>query len=179
MTTRLYFLVDDEPAAKTLIDHLRGEGFDDADLQAVAHRERYPLQDMPEAGITDRTDFLPAARRGVALGGTTGLLAGLAAVALPAPGIVLAGGAMLGAFTAAGAAFGTWASTLVGIGVLHRDLKPFEEALEAGRVLVLVDTEDDDRTRAEALIRDQFPAITIESGELDDVEADTQIGSGA
>jgi hypothetical protein len=167
MSERLYFLVDDEDRARTIIEDLRAYGIDDGDLQAVAHRDRYPIEGVPEASFTERTDFLPAARRGVALGGTTGLLAGLVAVALPTPGIVLAGGAMVGTLTAAGAAVGTWAATLAGVGITHRDLKPFEEALDAGRVLVLVDVEADQRADVEARIRAQDDSIVIESGELE------------
>lgn len=167
---RLYFLVENDERAQTIVDGLKDAGLDEGDLQAVAHRDCYPIEGVPEAGLTDRTDFLPAARRGVALGGTTGFLAGLAAVALPTPAIVLAGGAMVGTLTAAGAAVGTWAATLVGIGITHRDLKPFEEALEAGRVLVLADVPGDRRKEIEARILEADDSIVIASGEL--AEAD-------
>jgi len=175
MTSRLYFLVESDAEAQSIVADLGAAGVDEADLSAVAHRERYPLEGLPEANFTERTDFLPAARRGVALGGSAGFLAGLAAVALPGPGMVLAGGALLASLTAAGAAIGTWSSTLIGIGITHRDLQAFEEALEAGRILLLVDVPDDRTAEIEALIRKHNPEIVIASGELADVESPEDI----
>lgn len=172
MSTRLYFLVDDENEARSITELLRDNGIDDDHLMAVADRENYPLEDLPEGGIMDRTDIVPAAGRGFAVGGGTGLLAGLGAMAVPGVNVVLAGGAMVAALTAAGAAVGTWASTLVGIGVPHHDLQPFEEALAAGRILLLVDVEDGQSESTQALIRKQCPDIVIASGELEDAEGD-------
>ncbi|TVS19147.1 MAG: DUF1269 domain-containing protein [Gammaproteobacteria bacterium] len=172
MTTRLYFLVDGNDPAQLIVDDLRNAGIDDGEIHAVAHRERYPLEGVPEANFTQRTDFLPAARRGVALGGTTGFLAGLAAVALPVPGMVLAGGAMVASLTAAGAAVGTWSATLIGIGITHRDLQPFEEALEQGQILILVDVSDDRVDEIEALIRRREADVVIASGELEHARED-------
>ncbi len=173
MSTRLYFLVKDDKDAKQIVDDLRAAGIDDGDLHGVAHRESYPLEGVPEANFTDRTDFLPAARRGVALGGTTGFLAGLAAVALPAPGLVLAGGAMVATLTAAGAAIGTWGATLVGIGITHRDLKPFEEALEAGKILLLVDVPEGQEDEIETMIRRRDADVVIAAGELAEAEEES------
>lgn len=170
MSTRLYFLVDDDAEARSITELLRENGVDDDHLMAVAHREQYPLEGLPEGGITDRTDILPAAGRGLAAGGTTGLLAGLTALALPGAGVVMAGGAMVASLTAAGAAVGTWASTLIGIGITHRDLQPFEEALEAGRILLLVDVEEGEVETTQALIRRQRPDVVIASGELEEAE---------
>lgn len=165
MTTRLYFMVDDENAARTVVDGLRAKGVDEDAVSAVAHRDRYPLEDLPEGGITERTDVLPAAGRGAAAGATT-LLAGLAAGAALAPGMVVAGPGLLAAMTATGAAFGTWSATLVGVGVLHRDLKPFEEAIEAGRILVLVDVDDDRVEELTASIRESAGDVVISQGDL-------------
>ena len=41
---------------------------------------------------------MPAVERGLAIGGATGILAGIAAIALPGAGLVLGGGAILGIF---------------------------------------------------------------------------------
>lgn len=167
MSTKLYFLVKTDTQARDIVDDLRGAGIDDGAIHAVAHRERYPLEGVPEAKLTERTDFLPAAKRGVALGGSTGFLAGLAAVALPGTGAVLAGGAMVATLTAAGAAVGTWGATLMGIGITHTDLKPFEEAIEAGEILVLVDVEEGREEEIKALIRKREADVLVASGNLE------------
>ncbi|MEE4299129.1 MAG: hypothetical protein V2J24_06780 [Pseudomonadales bacterium] len=165
MTTRLYFLVDDEAAARAVVDGLKARGLGEDDVSVVAHRERYPLQGLPEGGIAERTDVLPAAGRGAAAGATT-LLAGLAAGAALAPGMVVAGPGALAAMTAAGAAFGTWSATLIGVGVLHRDLKPFEESIEAGRILVLVDVAAEEVDAVTETIRREAGDVVISQGDL-------------
>jgi hypothetical protein len=166
MSTRLYFLVADETAAGAVVEALRGEGLSEDDISAVAHRREYPLEGLPEGGIAARTDVLPAARDGAAAGGVTGMLAGLTATIALAPGMVVGGPALVAALAGVGTAFGTWASTLVGVGVLHRDLEPFEEAIERGEILLLVDVETD---RADAIcttIRRRAGNVTISEGEL-------------
>jgi hypothetical protein len=49
---------------------------------------------LPQAGVAVKTDFIAALERGVALGDTTGLLAGL--VALRFADFAIAGGPILG-----------------------------------------------------------------------------------
>ena len=166
MTTRLYFLVNDEAAARSVVTALDANGIGEEAVSAVAHRDRYPLEGLPQGGVTERTDVLPAAGRGAAAGGASTVLAGLAAGAALAPGMVVGGPAILATLAAAGAAFGTWTATLVGVGVLHRDLKPFEEAIEAGRILLLVDVP---AARVEATtdaIRHVASDVLISQGEL-------------
>jgi hypothetical protein len=65
---------------------------------------RNAVEDPPEASFLQKSDFIPALEQGWALGGLTGILAGLVAVALP-PGLVLGGGAVL-AISLAGAGVG-------------------------------------------------------------------------
>ena len=66
-----------------------------------------PLEDLPEASLLQKSDFIPAVQRGLALGGATGMLAGLVALALPAAPLVVAGGVLLAA-SLAGAGVGAW-----------------------------------------------------------------------
>lgn len=167
MTARLYCLVNDEDAARAVVDGLAAHGIDREAISAVAHRERYPLEGLPEAGIAERSDVLPAAGRGAAAGSASTLLAGLVAGSTLVPGMVVAGPAVLAAVTAAGAAFGTWSATLIGVGVLHRDLKPFEEAIEAGRILILVEAADDRADDVLGTIRDAAGDVAISQGELE------------
>lgn len=166
MTTRLYFLVNDEAAARSVVSALQASGVEADAISAVAHRDRYPLEGLPEGGITERTDVLPAAGRGAAAGGASTVLAGLAAGAALAPGMVVGGPAIMATLAAAGAAFGTWSATLVGVGVLHRDLKIFEEEIEAGRILVLVDVPEAQVERITEVIRREASDVLISEGEL-------------
>ena len=54
-----------------------------------------PLEDLPEATMMQKSDFIPAIERGVAQGGVVGLLAGLVGIALAPGAMVIAGGIMI------------------------------------------------------------------------------------
>ena len=132
---RIYFLVPNIEITHKIVDELRSEGIKDRHIHVLAKRDT-PLEDLPEAGLTIETDFIPAAERGAALGGSTGLLAGL--VALRFAGFALAGGPILGILLA-GATVGALMSGLSGLNADNSRLKQFEEAIENGEFLLLID----------------------------------------
>lgn len=132
---RIYFLVPNIKTTHKIVDELRSEGIKDRHIHVLARRET-PLEDLPEAGLTIETDFIPAVERGAALGGTTGLLAGL--VGLKFAGFALAGGPLLGILFA-GATVGSLMSGLSGLSADNSRLKQFEEAIERGEFLLLID----------------------------------------
>ncbi|ODU52815.1 MAG: hypothetical protein ABS98_02740 [Lysobacteraceae bacterium SCN 69-48] len=116
--------------------HMRGIGNDAISLVARADIE---LERIPDALKEADTDSVPAAVRGMGLGGATGLLAGLAAVAFTPLGITLAGAAAIGAV---GALMGGWSSALMGAALPDPVRQQFEGEIAAGRILVLVDLEE-------------------------------------
>jgi hypothetical protein len=134
---RLFFLAPDVPSAHALVDELLLARIPEKHIHVLA-REGTPLGDLPEAGIAQRSDLIPAIERGAAAGGTTGLIAGLVAVSLPGMAIIPAGGIVI-ALAAAGALVGSWASSLVGVSVSSTRLERFKEAIASGQVLVMAD----------------------------------------
>jgi len=115
----------------------REAGVEQDDLSLVA-RADIEIEQLPDSLLEARKDSVPAALRGVAGGGAVGVVAGLLAVAVPPLGITLAGGALI---AATGALMGGWAGSLVGTTVEDPVRRQFEEAIEAGRILVVVDAE--------------------------------------
>lgn len=132
---RIYFLVPNIQTTHKIVEELQAEGIEDHHIHILAKRDT-PLEGLPEAGMTIKSDFLPALERGVALGGTTGLLAGL--VGLRFAGFAIAGGPLL-ATIIAGATIGSLMGGLAGMNVGNTRLKKFEEAIEQGELLVLID----------------------------------------
>jgi hypothetical protein len=133
---RIYFLVPNIETTRKVVDELHSEGIADHHIHILAKRDT-PLAGLNEAGVDIKTDFIPALERGIALGGTTGLLAGI--IGLRFAGFVIAGGAILGLIVA-GATIGLLAGGLVGMNSGNSKLKQFEEAIEQGQLLLLVDT---------------------------------------
>ena len=105
---RLYFLIPSVESAHQIVNELLLARIHSEDIHVVA-REGIELGDLPEASFTQKSDLVPAMERGVALGGATGVLAGLVAVTFPPAGLVLGGGAMLG-IALMGAGVGAWVS---------------------------------------------------------------------
>ncbi|MEP6606553.1 MAG: DUF1269 domain-containing protein, partial [Nitrosospira sp.] len=79
---RIYFLVPDVAIAKRIVDDLLLARIDERHLHVIAKRGT-ELEDLPEANMMQKSDFVPAVERGLALDGSAGALAGLVAVALP------------------------------------------------------------------------------------------------
>ena len=119
--------------------HMAGIGNDRISLVA---RSDIELERIPDSLKEADTDAVPAAVRGMGIGGATGLLAGLAAMVFAPIGITVAGAAAIGAI---GALMGGWSSALMGASLPDPVRQQFEDEIAAGRVLVLVDTEDEAR----------------------------------
>lgn len=98
------------------------------------------------------------AATGGALGGLTGLLVGLGALAIPGVGPVIAGGALATALatTAAGGAIGAAAGgltgALVGLGIPEERAKFYNDRVNRGDYLVMVDGTEDDIRRAQPIL---------------------------
>ena len=139
---RRYIYAFDTPlAARGAVSVLRGHGVRDEAISLVA-RSSIELEEIPQRYLDASTDFIPALRRGAAIGGGIGLCAGLVALAIPALGITLAGPALI-AFFAGGAVLGAWSSALVGSSVPDEVRRKFEDEIDAGRTLLVVDSNRD------------------------------------
>jgi hypothetical protein len=159
MRRRLYFLVPSVDMAHKIVDELLVARVEVGHMHVVA-RDGTPMGDLPEASILQKTDLIEATERGLAVGGTTGLLAGLMAVSFPPAGMILGGG-MIAAAAFAGAGFGAWASGLIGVNLPNREIKQFEEAIAAGSVLMMVDVPKDRVHEIERLIQEHHPEAQI------------------
>jgi len=160
---RLYFLVPDGGTARKTVDDLLANGVEERHIHIVARDHEVLKQEhLPEAGILHERDIIPAVKRGVAAGGATGLLAGVAAVTIPGLGLALGGGALL-ALTAAGATFGAFISPLVGSSAPNSRLAEYEEAIRAGHLLMLVDVPKERVEMLQSIIERHHPQAEVHS----------------
>lgn len=160
---RLYFLLPDVGTARRIIDELLLAHVPYQHIHLLA-RAGTPLDELPEAGITQKTDLVPAIERGLAVGGSLGALAGLAALVFPPAGIVVAGGAVLfGAL--GGAGFGAWASAMIGVSLPNSRLQHFERAIEQGMLLMMIDVPKAEVEEFQKLVKSHHPEADIEGTE--------------
>ncbi len=155
---RIYFLVPTIEITHKIVEELQAEGIEDRHIHILATRDT-PLEGLPEAGVTIKTDFLPAVERGLALGGSTGLLAGL--VGLRFAGFAIAGGPLLGIIMA-GATIGSLMGGLAGMNSGNSRLRQFEQAIEQGEILVLVDIPRDQIETIRKLVVKHHPEAEFE-----------------
>lgn len=158
---RLYFLLPDLAVTHTVVDELLLARVDERHIHIVA-KEGTPLQDLPEASLIQKSDFVPAMERGIAMGGATGIVAGV--VALAFPGVVIGGGALL-AMGLAGAGMGAWMGGMIGMDVENTHIRKFEEAVTAGQILVLVDVPKDRVESIQTLIKKHHADADFEGTE--------------
>jgi hypothetical protein len=166
MSKRLYFLVTEEAAAKAVTDSLRARGLEDDRIFAVAKRDKYLLErDIPDAGLLQTSNAINAAKRGAVIGGIAGVFAGLTAMTIVSTGLIAAGGAVA-ALGAAGAAAGTWTSSMIGVSVPNWDLKAFQEAVDQGQILLLTDVPDNSAEAVRAEILEAHAETVVNDGVL-------------
>ena len=87
---RLCFLAPDVGNARRAVASFLSAGIPEEQIYALA-RFGTDMEFLPDAGPA-ANDFLPAYTRGAGIGGTTGVLVGLSAMAFPPSGIIVGGG---------------------------------------------------------------------------------------
>lgn len=160
---RVYFLVPNVRMAGNIVDELLLARIEERHIHVIA-KDGTPLGSLPEAGILEKSDFYPALQRGVAVGGATGILAGLLAVTFPPAGLALGGGAIL-ATALLGSGFGVWFSTMIGTDVPNTRHERFRDAIERGEVLMLVDVPKRRVAEIEELVQKHHRSAEIQGVE--------------
>ncbi|MGB3548579.1 MAG: DUF2382 domain-containing protein [Saprospiraceae bacterium] len=151
--------------AERAIDDLKAAGVDMERVSVVA-RDADEVSGV-ETGLDTEEDTgnhaddgaKTGALTGGAIGGIGGLLVGLGALAIPGVGPILLAGAEATAIAttlaggAIGAAAGGLLGALVGLGIPEEDARVYNDRVEAGHYLVMINGPSVDADRAETLLR--------------------------
>lgn len=159
---RLCFLSPDVVHAQKVVQDFRNNGVEERHIYVIAGPDT-PLMDLPDGGPDD-DDFLPAFERGVGIGGAAGLLFGLAAMAFPPAGFVIGGGAVL-LIGMMSASLGGLLTGIAGAAFPSTRLRAFEQAIQSGKILVMVDVPKKRVVHFNNLIQQLDPAVVIEGFE--------------
>ena len=152
---RRYFLVPHADGARKLHEQLLLARIEERHMHVIA-REDVPLDDLPKAGVTQRTDFVPALERGGTLGGLLGAAAGAAVVSIPSAAATLGGIASL-AIALIGMVFGAVMASMIGVAVPNTRVRRFRDAIRDGQLLLIVDVPTGRVGEIDALVRKQHP----------------------
>lgn len=156
---RLCFLSPDLDHAKRVVADMKANGVPEKHIYALA-KYGVDLEDLPDAG-PESDDFLNAYKRGVELGGSAGLLVGLAALAFPPSGIVVGGGLVL-LIGLWGAGLGGLLTGIAGAAFPNSRLQAFEAAIDQGQILIMADVAKDEVEKYESLIKSHDPEVSVE-----------------
>ncbi|MDB5752359.1 MAG: putative transrane protein [Ramlibacter sp.] len=138
MRRRIYWLLPDLESARATMDDLLLARIEERHIRFVA-REGSDMSDLHAASVLETSDVVRSAEMGLILGAGVGALLGaLVAVHYPIIGDEPQWG-LAGALAVAGALFGTWASTMIGISTPSKRLTRFMPQIEQGQLLLMVD----------------------------------------
>ncbi|MGF6637673.1 DUF1269 domain-containing protein [Paraburkholderia sp. 35.1] len=160
---RLYFLASDTSTAKAIVDDLLRTRITWRHLHVLANHS-VALEQLPEATLLQSSDVVHSLERGVALGGATGALVGLVALAFPPAELAIAGGAVI-ALTLAGASFGAWTAAMIGVAEPNARLERFRDAIRDGQLLIMADVPGSREQEIEQMVAQHFPKADIEGAE--------------
>ncbi|MCQ4085249.1 general stress protein [Saccharibacillus sp. JS10] len=141
MAKKIVGVFANEQEASQAIRNLQDRGFTSDEISVVA-KDRNDLRAIDEETGTKAPEGLAAgAATGGVLGGVTGLLAGVGALAIPGIGPILAAGPLAASLAglAVGAGAGGLVGGLVGLGIPENEAEEYQDQLNQGNILVLVD----------------------------------------
>lgn len=140
--------------AQSVVRELESAGYATKDISLVMQQPGGP----PEVG-TGATKADQGMLAGVSTGAVLGGIAGLAALAIPGVGPLLAAGplaALLGALS--GAALGGLVGSFTGLGIPTQQAEEYEQAVREGGVVVAVKASNrEDEARVQALMEHHAP----------------------
>mgnify|MGYP001827952126 CR=1 FL=1 len=135
---RLYCLLKDAATCSEVVHVLVESGLSERLIHALA-REGTDLEGIRKATQMQTTEIGHGLSVGLGIGGLAGMLGGLLALSFPPAGLVLTGGNVLFATTAAGAGFGSLVAVLLSSQVLHHSLNAYRKLILQGQILLILD----------------------------------------
>lgn len=137
MRRRLYFVLPDLATADTIQKELLLARIDEGHIHFLA-RDGINLGQLSVANLLQRSDLIHGLQIGLFAGGLTGLTAGLVIAFYPELGNAVGMGAAL-LLAVFGAFVGAWVSGMIAVSLPNSRLKGFQQAIDAGRILLMVD----------------------------------------
>jgi hypothetical protein len=163
MRRRLYWMLPDLASARRAMNDLLLARIDEPHIHFVA-RENADLSGLHAANLLQTSDVVRAAQSGLVIGGLAGLSTGLIVAMFPIIGDTPQWG-MVGVMGFVGALLGAWSSSMIGCSTPSSRLKRFEEAIQHGGLLLMVDVPRSRLQEIETMLQDEHPEGRFEGVE--------------
>ncbi|QGQ97352.1 low temperature-induced protein [Paenibacillus psychroresistens] len=128
------------------IEDLKSHGYSSDEISVIAKNKEVIDSVTEETGSKAPAGAVVGAATGGMLGGVGGLFLGIAALAIPGVGPIVAVGPIAGAILtgmAVGAGAGGLIGGLIGLGIPEDEARQYNNYLDGGNILVLVDSDVD------------------------------------
>jgi hypothetical protein len=155
MRKRMYFLLPDTRRAKSVFKELLLMGIEERHIHVHA-REGTALGELPETTILQKSDALHGAGLGLLAGALTGAIAGGVVLLFPPSGLAMGLGVVI-AMAVLGAVMGVWVSGMIGASTPSTHLEAFEDEIQRGKVLLMVDAPGERAQEIARLVRQHHP----------------------
>lgn len=137
MRRRLYFIMPDLASARKAMDDLLLARIEERHIHFLARRGT-PMDGLHEANHLQKSDLVHGAQVGLALGALLGFVLGVIVVKTLFTDdrlqiVIVLGSGLVGAL------FGAWVASMVGSAVPNSRLKQFSQAIDEGKLLLMVD----------------------------------------
>uniref|UniRef100_UPI00403F0EA0 general stress protein n=1 Tax=Paenibacillus sp. FSL K6-1096 TaxID=2921460 RepID=UPI00403F0EA0 len=149
-----------EHEASQAIEDLKAHGFLTEDISVIARNRQDAEAINEETGTKAPEGLASGAATGGILGGVTGLLAGIGALAIPGIGPIIAAGPIAATLTgvAVGAGTGGLVGGLIGLGIPEDEAASYDNYVDEGRILVMVDADNTRENDVYAVFRNHNSA---------------------
>ena len=155
MRRRLYFIMPDLASARKTMDDLLLARIEERHIHFLAKRGT-PMDGLNEANHLQKSDLVHGAQVGLALGALLGfVLGGVLVMSVVTDEhwqiVTVLGSGLIGAL------FGAWVASMVGIAVPNSRLTQFTQAIDTGRILLMVDVPEHRLDEIRTLLNAQHP----------------------
>lgn len=159
MKRRLYFILPDVKTARLVHNELLLAKIPENNMHVIAKDESF-LGDLPRASLLQKSDLIHAIQTGLPIGGIVGIIMGAIAIAANwvAPGYE---GVVVMATVIAGVVVGTWSSTMIAVDVPNSRHRSFEQDIEKGKLLYIVDVPVRMVDDVSALVSSHHPEVDM------------------
>ncbi len=157
MRRRLYFVLPDLACASQTAFDLWRARVDDEAMHFVG-RDDMPLGRLNAASVKETSDLTHSLRLGAITGLGCGALLGLYLIVAPPPGLDPGSGTLL-ICAMFGALFGSWAASLIGVSVPHKQLEPFQGEIDRGRIVMMVDVPPERVDEIQGIVEAEHPDV--------------------
>jgi hypothetical protein len=156
---RLYFLLPSVDIARQTFNTLLLARIEERRMRFLA-RDNAVLGDLPEASVLQTTDAVHGLGVGMLTGAMTGALAGGLVMWIQPFGLEVGFGAVL-LLGVLGTIMGTWASGIIATAIPNTHLQRFEQEIEQGKILLMVDVPKQRMHQISELVHERQPQAEL------------------